>query len=253
MVTAQRVAPASGARQAQPAPSPSQAATTSSTPYELEATTAELEAHMNGLFPPLNFPPKLAARMLTHSSHPDALYRHNARMSFIGRRVLQSYLFMFLQSSSALTPDYEFDFIADNALNTYVLGEFVAPRWDIGKVVRWTPVNINSVSTGPALRRDPSSLLTSLSSTQSQKSIGMYKVHGTTVEAVIGGVFHQHGGQVAHRFFHTRLLPHILLPGNKQGLHDAFHRDALGICEKMGGVNGPLVVSPAATRAAATA
>lgn len=108
-----------------------------------------------------------------------------------GRRVLQSYLFLFLHSSPSLQPEHDLDFIAERAINTYVLGEHVAPRWGIGKIVRWTPVNINSVSTAPTLRRDPSSLLTAVTPS-SQRSIGMYKVHGTTVEAVMGGVFHQH-------------------------------------------------------------
>ena len=47
-----------------------------------------LKEHLDQLFPPLNFPPELAARILTHSSHPDAVHSHNARMSFIGMRIL---------------------------------------------------------------------------------------------------------------------------------------------------------------------
>ncbi|OCH86731.1 hypothetical protein OBBRIDRAFT_837931 [Obba rivulosa] len=250
LATAQRAAPYRQSTSAQHAPAPSQADARFSTVEELQATTAELETYMNSLFPPLKFPPSLAARILTHASHPDAIYRHNARMNFIGRRVLQSYLFLFLHSSDALKPEHDLDLIAERAINTYVLGEHVAPLWGIGRIVRWTPVNVNSVSTGPALRRDPSSLLVSLAP-NSQRSIGMYKVHGATVEAVVGGVFHQHGGHIAHRFFHTRVLPHILLPGNPQGLHDAFHRHALDICEQMGGVDAPLVVSQAATEAPA--
>jgi hypothetical protein len=41
--------------------------------------------------------------------------------------------------------------------------------------------------------------------------------------------------------FHTRLLPHLLLPRRADGLPDVFHEDALRMCHKMGGIDGPLV------------
>ena len=40
--------------------------------------------HLNGLFPPLQFPPELARRVLTHGSHPSAASGHNAGLRFIG-------------------------------------------------------------------------------------------------------------------------------------------------------------------------
>lgn len=46
-----------------------------------------LKEHLDQLFPPLNFPPELATRILTHSSHPDAAHSHNARLSFIGAQL----------------------------------------------------------------------------------------------------------------------------------------------------------------------
>ncbi len=93
------------------------------------------------------------------------------------------------------------------------------------------------------------------------RSVGMYKVHGSTVEAVVGGVFHQfvrttfsgrltsahlpmsilQGGAVAHRLFHTRLLPHLCIEGSREGLHARYHEHALEICERMGGRKGPLL------------
>ena len=178
-------------------------------------------------------------------------FLYNPNYSCSGRRVLHSYLLLFLHSSPASAPSLDYEDVASRALNTYILGEFVAPQWALGDVIRWTPA-----------RPIEDKGLTSL------KGIGLYKVHGTVVEAVMGGVFHQfvrtlsscihifhdpryitnslyifQGGSVAHRLFHPRLLPHILLPGRSEGLHDSFHEHALATCEKMGGANGPLVLS----------
>ncbi|OBZ76930.1 hypothetical protein A0H81_03057 [Grifola frondosa] len=201
-------------------------------------SSSKLEQHLNSLFPPLTFPPELASRILTHASHPDAAYWHNARMSFIGRRVLQSYLLLFIHSSPALHPEHDYELISERALNTYVLGEHVASRWNLGKVLKWKPMNVGSfpVPLGPEVEV-PEGV-----SQLAPRSIGLYKVHGTAVEAIAGGVFHQYGGSVAHRLFHTRVLPLILLPGNQQGLPDAFHEHALEVCERMGGPDGALIV-----------
>ena len=43
-----------------------------------------LVQHLNDVFSPLQFPPELASRILTHGSHPDARVRHNGRLSFVG-------------------------------------------------------------------------------------------------------------------------------------------------------------------------
>ena len=45
---------------------------------------AALAEHLNTVFSPLQFPPELASRILTHASHPDAKLRHNGRLSFVG-------------------------------------------------------------------------------------------------------------------------------------------------------------------------
>ncbi|PIL28896.1 hypothetical protein GSI_08942 [Ganoderma sinense ZZ0214-1] len=105
-----------------------------------------LVQHLNNIFSPLQFPPELASRILTHASHPDATRRHNARLSFVGRRVLQSYLLMFIHSSPALRPDHDFEKFISHALNTYTLGELVAPKWELGKVTKWKPMNVGSLS-----------------------------------------------------------------------------------------------------------
>jgi len=204
----------------------------------------EMEDHLNGLFQPLVFPPEMAARILTHASHPDALVRHNARLSFIGRRVLQTYLHLFLASAPALQSSpagvHDIELITERALNTYVLGEHVAPRWGLGRVLKWTPRNVHLL--GMDIEDDDPRELLKLPKEKGW-SVGMYKVQGKAVEAVVGGVFHQFGGAVSHRLFHTRMLPHILLPGRPEGLHDAFHDHALEMCEQMGGLDAPLVKS----------
>lgn len=46
--------------------------------------TCSFSEHLNGLFPPLQFPSDLARRMLTHNSHPAAAQGHNAGLRFIG-------------------------------------------------------------------------------------------------------------------------------------------------------------------------
>lgn len=50
------------------------------------------------------------------------------------------------------------------------------------------------------------------------------------------------GGSVAHRVFHTRILPNLLLGRTANGLPEAFHRDALEAAERMGGQEGPLLL-----------
>ena len=45
---------------------------------------------------------------------------------------------------------------------------------------------------------------------------------------------------MAHRVFHTRVLPCILLPNSLDGLPTSLHAHALRRCEEMGGVDGPL-------------
>lgn len=98
----------------------------------------------------------------------------------VGRRVLKTYLLLFLNSSPALKASHDFEYIQDRALNTYVLGEYVAPQWQLGKVLKWTPATTNGGILDPTtIGRDAS------------RSVGLYKVQGTAVEAAVGGVFHQ--------------------------------------------------------------
>ncbi|TFY78307.1 hypothetical protein EWM64_g5705 [Hericium alpestre] len=183
---------------------------TSSQSSAPDASHDTLSQHLNTVFAPLEFPPELARRVLTHLSHKDAKRGgHSARLAFMGRRVLEAYLMLFLHScppskSVSKAPDYAT--VASRALNTYILGEHVAPHWNLGSVVRWHPTR-DSIGTGP----------------NDLRSIGLFK-----------------GGSTAHRLFHTRLLPHILLPGKPEGLLDTYHVRAHEVLKQMGGPQGPL-------------
>ncbi|KAL5514471.1 hypothetical protein ACEPAG_2559 [Sanghuangporus baumii] len=205
-----------------------------------KADPGPLVAHLEHLFPPLEFPDTVATQMLTHISAKEAWAGHNARLAFVGRRVLHSYLLLFLQHASqklakttspSVDPDatFDFDLIAYRALHTHHLGEHVGSKWALARTMLWTPPVKSKVQ-------------------ESLKSPGLYKVQGTTVEGIMGGIFHQFGGTITQRVFHTRLLPHMLLPGTSLGLHDAFHRAALDMQARMGGPDGLLVSSESSQR-----
>ncbi|KAF8229401.1 hypothetical protein L208DRAFT_1402143 [Tricholoma matsutake] len=185
--------------------------------------------HLNGLFPTLHFPPELARRIVTHGSHPAATRGHNAAYSFMGRRILEAYLLLLLNSSPALHPKHDLDDIVTRTLNSYTLGEYVGSAWGLGRMMRWTP-------TIPADKLKPGE-----DNRELLKSVGLYKVQGDAVSAVMGGIFYQFGGSVSHRVFHTRLLPN-LLTRTPDGLPEIFHADAREACERMGGENGQLLL-----------
>ncbi|KAJ7241022.1 hypothetical protein B0H12DRAFT_1024423, partial [Mycena haematopus] len=188
--------------------------------------------HLNGIFTPLKFPLELSARVLTHASHPAAFHGHNAQFSFIGacRRVLESYLLLLLASSPHLKPSHNLQEIASRVLNTYFLGEHIGTKWGLGRVMRWTPTIAASMLLNES-RADKTKLL---------KDVGLYKVQGDAATAVMGAIFQQFGASVAHRAFHTRVLPRLLLPHG--GLPTCFHQDAQEACERLGGVEGDLVL-----------
>ncbi|KAM6492137.1 hypothetical protein JOM56_011861 [Amanita muscaria] len=199
-----------------------------------EDVSDSLAEHLNGLFPPLQFPPDLARRVLTHGSHPSAVNGHNAGLRFIGRRVIESYLLLFLQSSTALKATHDLDAILDRTINTYLLGEHVGSSWGLGRALRWTPaVPASQLSSTP----DSEKLL---------RGVGFYKVQGDAVAAVMGGIYYQFGATLTQRVFHTHILPKLLLERRPEGLPDVFHAEALAMCERMGGPNAQLMADASA-------
>jgi hypothetical protein len=89
-----------------------------------------------------------------------------------GRRVLESYFLLFLHSAplpANAKPDYAR--LAERNIHTYVFGEHVGNGWALGNVMRWTP---------PGKGRNGKAA-----------SIGLYRIAGTAMEALVGGVYHQ--------------------------------------------------------------
>ncbi|KAF8638980.1 hypothetical protein AX17_001812 [Amanita inopinata Kibby_2008] len=211
------------------------------TPSVEQKSTLHLVEHLNGLFPPLQFPPDLARRILTHGSHPSAIHGHNAGLRFIGRRVIESYLLLFLNSSSALKPTHDLDAILARTANTYTLGEHVGSSWGLGRALRWSPaVPASHCSSTP----DAEKLL---------RGVGLYKVQGDAVAAVMGGIYYQFGASMAQRVFHTHILPKLLLGRRPEGLPETFHAEAKSMCKRMGGLDGQLTLETPLQRTEAIA
>lgn len=82
---------------------------------------------------------------------------------------------MFLHSCPNVNPGANYEKIASNALNTYTLGEYVGREWGIGRVLKWKSMVDPQVAAKGA----------------DNAHVGLHKVLGTTVEAIVGGVYHQ--------------------------------------------------------------
>ncbi|KAG8715051.1 hypothetical protein FRC08_011049 [Ceratobasidium sp. 394] len=183
-------------------------------PRSLVAPCSDEEAveYFARLLPPLRFPQETAVRIITHSSWRAGMEGTNRRFSFIGRRVLEAYMLAFLHAHTPLTPtppltrppsdpqpdtqisrlpmpssilEQDFTEITNQAVNAPVLGMLVGNVWELERVMRWVP---NLV--GESISNDP----------------GLYTVRGTTVEAVVGGVFHQFVSWVKARLLHRLTL-----------------------------------------------
>jgi len=79
---------------------------------------------------------------------------------------------MFLHSCPNVNSGADYANITSNALNTYTLGEHVGREWGIGRVLRWKSMADPRMGVGSG-------------------QIGLHKVLGATVEAIVGGVYHQ--------------------------------------------------------------
>jgi len=159
---------------------------------------------------------------------------------------MSAYLLLFLQSSPNLSAMDSTEDIASNTLHTNLIGEHVGHAWGVGRAMVWQPSTRRDSRTGGS------------SPSESLRSAGLYKVQGETVQAIMGAIYQQHvglhafaywsflipvifyqGATVAHRFFHTRLLPLVRVKG---GLPQAFHKEVDSICQRMGGSDGPLLL-----------
>lgn len=123
----------------------------------------------------------------------------------LGRRVLHAYLMTFLHAYTPLTPtppftqppsepkpdlkiselpppsdalEQDFNEIIEKVVDTRSLGEHVGGAWQIERVMRWVP-NV-----------DQHSDVASITAEEAAVS-GLFTIRGTTVQGVVGGVFHQ--------------------------------------------------------------
>ena len=74
-------------------------------------------------------------------------------------------------------------------------------------------------------------------------SVEFIAQHALLVDAGADLLINDQGGRVAHRLFHIRVLPHLLLPDSPFGLPDILHADAVRVVECYGGLKGPLVLN----------
>ncbi|KAG8868755.1 hypothetical protein FRB98_003232 [Tulasnella sp. 332] len=152
----------------------------------LPASSNEEATHyLQSLLPSLEFPEKVVLRMITHPSWKAGFEGHNNRLSFIGRRVLNAYLVLFLHdaraklqastpSTSAEAPEEaDYQAIVETALDTGPLGKYVGGAWKVEDVTRWT--------SNVAVEAD-----------KGLHWAGRHAVRAATVEAIMGGVFHQY-------------------------------------------------------------
>ena len=116
---------------------------------------------------------------------------------------------MFLHSSPASDPTHDYELIASRALNTYGLGQYVAPKWHLGRILRWHPtINPATFKYDPQKKGrtsaddvDPELVIALRSHPQVIKSIGLYKVMGEAVQAIVGGAYHQFVSVIYHKCF----------------------------------------------------
>ncbi|WWC65968.1 mitochondrial 54S ribosomal protein mL57 [Kwoniella dejecticola CBS 10117] len=206
-------------------------------PSERSITPEEAQSFLSnllGLPSDRQFSPELALQILTHKSYRyshsvrhfnDASSAsglglglrsnepHNSRLSFLGRRALQTYLSLFIHDSfsststststsnsdSATSGPREslrtnaVDFLRgssledrlDNLRDTRNLGRLVAPHWGVSDVTRWDR-------------------------NETSRESGDLKILGMTIESILGGVFTEFGSPAAQRTFHSMILPHYI-------------------------------------------
>ncbi|KAJ9110787.1 hypothetical protein QFC20_002828 [Naganishia adeliensis] len=205
------------------------------------------------------FPPQLALQILTHKSYrashllgygyrsrtPDAAPEdtgsapHNARLAFLGKRALVSYLLMFLhQQALAAPPSAAADgtiprvatltglnlgeeFSREHALEEKIanlthgtnLGREVGREWGLERVMRW-----QNNWTDPVAQQN-----------------GALTVQGETVNAIIGGTLMHFGSPAAHRLFHLEILPRLERQFKEPRIQEAIQAQRKVAQELLGG------------------
>lgn len=117
-----------------------------------------------------------ALRAVTHKSIAGVSGDHQSRLSFLGRRTLRFQLLMHLMESGKSVRNHKF-----RCLDTPSLGDSVGRDWGLEKVMRFSTSQEN----------------------------GIFKVRGSTVEALIGAISHEFGQDAAGKIFKTKILPRL--------------------------------------------
>jgi hypothetical protein len=80
--------------------------------------------------------------------------------------------------------------IAYRTLHTYALGEHVGSKWGLGRSLQWVP----------AIAREAREQVKAQPDSPDLRKVGLYKVQGDAVTAVMGGIFFQFVGPAPRPF-----------------------------------------------------
>ena len=122
---------------------------------------------------------------------------------------MNTYTLLFLQAAAqdlarsgrGSEASYDFDNITYKVLHTHHLGQFVGAKWNLLDAMLWTPLpptrghrmaGTGTVETLASEDEGEDSIEKMRGSVLVPKSPGLYKIQGTTVEGIMGGVFHQY-------------------------------------------------------------
>ena len=99
---------------------------------------------------------------------------------------------LFIHEAARGRGHHDYDRLISRALNTYFLGEHVAPRWTLGRVLLWVPTASKETLRTAQTQKPDIELGEALAASPGiAKSVGLYKVMGEAVQAMVGGVYHQ--------------------------------------------------------------
>lgn len=107
--------------------------------------------------------------------------------------MLESYYLLFIHGAVKGSPhNHDYDTLISRALNTSLLGEHVAPHWSLGGALRWTPpISRDTIQAAQGHLPDADLTDALAANPGIVRSVGLYKVMGEAVQAVVGGVYHQ--------------------------------------------------------------
>lgn len=99
--------------------------------------------------------------------------------------MLESYLLLYLTSSKVLKPVHDLKFISMWTLHTYTVGQRVGSNWGLGRVMLWVPTVDKEKLNDPVYENS------AVGKDKLLKRVGLYKVQGDAVMAIIGAIYEQ--------------------------------------------------------------